>query len=311
MRFIDSYFYQPNFWQKCLSIALLPISVFYGVSATLRRVLGWAFGVRDFGVPIISVGNLVVGGSGKTPFIIEVAREFNDVAIISRGYKRQSKGLVVVSHRGEIVCKQAEAGDEAFLIAKSLPNTTVIVCKNRVKAIEEAINLGAKCIFLDDGFRFAFKKLNILLKPKLSPYFPFVLPSGIYREMPYLYKYADLLILEGRDYDREVFVSNPTQRMLLLTAIANPSRLEEYLPAVVGKIFLSDHSRFDEEFLCTEIEKHSATSLLVTTKDEVKLQDMPFNLSVMRLKLRIDSEILRQIRDYITNYNVKRNAKSL
>ena len=188
MRFVDSYFYRPNFFQKCLSIALLPVSVFYGVSATLRRVLSRVFGLCDFGVPIVSVGNLVVGGSGKTPFIIEVAREFDNVAVISRGYKRKSKGLLVVSHNGEITCKQVEAGDEAFLIAKSLPNATVIVCKNRTKAIEE--------------FRFAFKKLNILLQPKLAPYFPFVLPSGIYREMPYLYKSADLLVLEGRDYDR-------------------------------------------------------------------------------------------------------------
>ncbi|MGX3097986.1 tetraacyldisaccharide 4'-kinase [Helicobacter sp. 23-1046] len=302
MRFVDSYFYRPNFFQKCLSIALLPVSVFYGVSATLRRVFGRVFGLRDFGVPIVSVGNLVVGGSGKTPFIIEVAREFDSVAVISRGYKRKSKGLLVVSHNGKITCKQVEAGDEAFLIAKSLPNATVIVCKNRTKAIEEAKNLGAKCIFLDDGFRFAFKKLNILLQPKLAPYFPFVLPSGIYREMPYLYKSADLLVLEGRDYDREVVVENQTQRMLLLTAIANPSRLEEYLPAVVGKIFLSDHSRFDEEFLRTQIDKHNATSLLVTSKDEVKLQDMGFELSVLRLKLRIDSQILRQIREYITSY---------
>lgn len=302
MRFVDSYFYRPNFFQKCLSIVLLPISILYGVSATLRRVLSKAFGLRDFGVPIVSVGNLVVGGSGKTPFIIEVAREFDNVAVISRGYKRKSKGLLVVSHNGEIVCKQVEAGDEAFLIAKSLPNTTVIVCKNRAKAIEEAKNLGAKCIFLDDGFRFAFKKLNILLQPKLSPYFPFVLPSGIYREMPYLYKSADLLVLEGRDYDREVVVENQTQRMLLLTAIANPSRLEEYLPAVIGKVFLSDHSRFDEGFLRAQIDKHNATSLLVTSKDEVKLQDMGFELSVLRLKLHIDSQILRQIREYITNY---------
>ncbi len=302
MRFVDSYFYRPNFFQKCLSIVLLPISILYGVSATLRRVLGRAFGLRDFGVPIVSVGNLVVGGSGKTPFIIEVAREFDNVAVISRGYKRKSKGLLVVSHNGEIVCKQVEAGDEAFLIAKSLPNATVIVCKNRAKAIEEAKNLGAKCIFLDDGFRFAFKKLNILLQPKLSPYFPFVLPSGIYREMPYLYKSANLLVLEGRDYDREVVVENQTQRMLLLTAIANPSRLEEYLPAVIGKVFLSDHSRFDEGFLRAQIDKHNATSLLVTSKDEVKLQDMGFELSVLRLKLHIDSQILRQIREYITNY---------
>lgn len=296
MRFIDSYFYNPSFAQKLLTFALLPVSLLYGISATLRRKCSKYY---DFGIPIISVGNLIVGGSGKTPFIIEIAKSYSHSAIISRGYKRKSKGLVVVSHNGEILCTQPQAGDEAYLLAKSLPNASVIVSKDRKQAIYKAKELGAKYIFLDDGFRFHFKKLNIVLQPKLQPYFPFLLPSGMYREMPYLYKYADLLVREGEEYTREVFVENPTPRMLLLTAIANPSRLDEFLPSVVGKITLQDHSTFDAPTLQQYMQQYNATSLLVTSKDEVKLENMGFPLSVLRLRLHIQPHITHSIDSYL------------
>ncbi|MDD7568264.1 MAG: tetraacyldisaccharide 4'-kinase [Helicobacter sp.] len=300
MRFIDSYFYNPSFWQKLLSILLLPLSVLYALSATLRRKLSPH---HIFSIPIISVGNLILGGTGKTPFIIEVASRYQKAFIISRGYKRKSKGLVVVSLHGEILCSQQEAGDEAYLIATSLPNASVIVSKNRLEAVHKAISLGASCIFLDDGFRFNFQKLNLILKPKLEPYFPFTLPSGMYREMPYLYKSADLLIQEQQEYVREVFVENPTSAMLLLTAIANPARLDDFLPeSIVGKILLRDHADFDKEFLAQEIRRTQATSLLVTPKDEVKLQGLGFKLSVLRLRLKIKDEVLERIDSYIAEH---------
>ena len=234
MRFIDRYFYKPNFLHICISIVLLPISIFYLIIATLRRKCAKYY---DFKIPIISVGNLIAGGSGKTPFICEIARDFKSVAVISRGYKRKSKGLVVVSHNGEICATQEQSGDEAFLIALSLKNASVIVSKDRVAGILEAQKLGAKIIFLDDGFRFNFKKLNIILSPKLEPFFKLPLPSGIYRENPFAK--GDLNLKEGVDYTREVGIENATARMLLLTAIANPTRLDEFLPPnIIGKIFL-------------------------------------------------------------------------
>ena len=119
--------------------------------------------------------------------------------------------------------------------------------------------------------------------------------------MPYLYKCADLLVCEGEYYTREVFVENPTPRMLLLTAIANPARLDEFLPSVVGKITLQDHSTFDEASLRESMRRYDATSLLVTSKDEVKLEHMGLNLSVLRLHLRIKPNILERIDSYITS----------
>ena len=58
---------------------------------------------KDFGIPIVSVGNLIVGGSGKTPFVITLASRFKNVTIISRGYGRKSQGLVEVSQNGEVL----------------------------------------------------------------------------------------------------------------------------------------------------------------------------------------------------------------
>lgn len=303
MRFIDSYFYNPNFLQKCLSIALLPISLLYAIGSIIRRRFSK---IHDFHIPIVSVGNLVAGGSGKTPFIIEIAKDFQNACIISRGYKRSSKGLVVVSLNGEIKVSQEEAGDEPYLIARELKNTSVIVCKNRLEAVLKAKELGAKVIFLDDGFRFRFKKLNIVLEPLLKPYFPFCLPSGIYREVKSALKEADILVREGIEYTREVSIQSPSERMLLLTAIANPSRLDVFLPdSVVGKITLNDHSRFDIKALQDSMKEYNATSLLVTSKDEVKLLGSGLNLSVMRLRLNIDSHILEQIYRYVMSFETQ------
>lgn len=298
MRFIDRYFYKPNFLHICLAFILLPLSLFYLIVATLRRKCAKYY---DFKIPIISVGNLIVGGSGKTPFLCEIAKDFESVAVISRGYKRKSKGLLIVSKNGKICATQEQSGDEAYLIALTLKNASVIVSKDRVAGILEAQKLGANAVFLDDGFRFNFKKLSIVLSPKLEPFFKFPLPSGIYRENPFAK--GDLMLKEGIDYTREVGVESPTARMLLLTAIANPARLDEFLPkGVIGKILLKDHAVFDLEFLRAEFEAKGATSLLVTRKDFVKLQQCDLPLSILSLKIHIDSLVIAQIKKYVESY---------
>ena len=82
---------------------------------------------KSYAVPIVSIGNLIVGGSGKTPFVITLAKQYSNATIISRGYGRQSKGLVEVSKRGKILSNVFNSGDEAMLMATSLPNASVIV----------------------------------------------------------------------------------------------------------------------------------------------------------------------------------------
>lgn len=253
------------------------------------------------------MGNLIVGGSGKTPFLCEIAKDFESVAVISRGYKRKSKGLIIVSKNGKICATQEQSGDEAYLIALTLKNASVIVSKDRVAGILEAQKLGANAIFLDDGFRFNFKKLSIVLSPKLEPFFKLPLPSGIYRENPFAK--GDLMLKEGVDYTREVGVENASARMLLLTAIANPSRLDEFLPkGVIGKILLKDHAVFDLDAIRAEFRRTGATSLLVTRKDFVKLQQCDLPISILSLKIHIDSSVVAKIKDYVANYETQNLA---
>ena len=68
----------------------------------------------DFGIPVISIGNLIVGGSGKTPFVIELTKDRENIAIVLRGYGRASKGLYIISDKGNILENVSISGDEAM-----------------------------------------------------------------------------------------------------------------------------------------------------------------------------------------------------
>ncbi|MCQ2834980.1 tetraacyldisaccharide 4'-kinase [Helicobacter pylori] len=298
--FLERYFYDPTLLQKGLIFALYPFSLIYQFIATLKRKIAKK---HDFKIPIISIGNLIAGGSGKTPFILEIAPRYQEVAVISRGYQRDSKGLVVVSVKGNILVPQKTAGDEAYLLALNLKQASVIVSEKRELGVLKALELGAKIVFLDDGFRFNFNQFNALLKPKVPPYYPFCLPSGLYRENIESYEEAHLVITEDKDYKRITSITNPTKRMLLVTAIANPSRLDAFLPKeVVKKLYFRDHAPFDLELLEKEFYQNNATSLLVTSKDLVKLQDCKLPLSVLDLKLEICPKVLEKIDRYILSY---------
>jgi len=103
-------------------------------------------------------------------------------------------------------------------------------------------------------------------------------------------------LVEDTDFKRVVEVKNPTPRMILVTAISNPKRLEPFLPnGIVEKIYLKDHAYFDEKYLKNRILELNATSLLVTQKDEVKMIDFDLPLSIMELKLDIDYKYIQQI----------------
>jgi tetraacyldisaccharide 4'-kinase len=91
--------------------------------------------------------------------------------------------------------------------------------------------------------------------------------------------------------------------MILVTAISNPHRLDRYLPeGVVHKVYLDDHAYFEEETLRKLLEKYKATSLLVTQKDAVKMQNFKLPLSHMKLKLDIEDEIFSSVDHYVNTY---------
>ena len=269
--FAQEYFYAPNLWQKCLAVALLPLSLLYCAGVILKLKFSKAL---DFGIPIISIGNLTLG--------------------------RASKGLVKVAISGEILVGVTASGDEAMEYAKSVKNANVIVSENRDIAIKEALNLGAKYVLLDDGFgKFHIKKFNVLIRPSAKPYFDFVLPSGAYRYSSKFYAKADYVVKEGEDFTRASEIINQTPKMVLVTAIANPQRLEPYFSLCVGREIYPDHYAFSRDELAGILAHYGATSLLVTRKDAVKMEEFGLPLSVIALKTTLTDKFKRIIKEKI------------
>lgn len=161
---------------------------------------------HPLGCLVVVVGNLTVGGTGKTPVVEKFARALRDrgrkVAILSRGYKSKAPPFWkkwwysfthteeapprVVSDGERVLLDSELAGDEPFMLAKNLPGVVVLVDKNRVKAGAYAIKqFGCDTLVLDDGFQYLPLKgrLNLLLVDKTNPFGNgFLLPRGILRE---------------------------------------------------------------------------------------------------------------------------------
>ena len=252
----------------------------------------------NFAIKIISVGNLIIGGTGKTPTVITLAKRYSKkfkTVIILRGYGRKSKGLYFVSKNGKILVDVNISGDEAMLMAISIPNSNIIVSEDRVKAINIAKKLGYKLIILDDGFsKKNIKKIDIVLKPKDTPANSFCLPSGVYRESIKNYKKADIILQEEIDYKRVVNIKNPTKNMVMVTSISRPERVFNYIPKY--KLYrFKDHSYFTKNQLEKILKENNATSLLIATKDYVKLKDFNLPISIIELDIKISETYLKKI----------------
>ena len=262
---------------------------------------------KDYNIPIVSVGNLTIGGSGKTPFSIALSNELAmPVAIILRGYKRQNDApFTQVSVAGRLLCDVADGGDEAIEIAQKVPCANVIVCKDRGFAIEKAKAQGVRYIILDDGFsKSSMAKFDILLE-SLEPYPQRVLPSGAYREFAFTKRYADYVAREERDFFREVRLPkvDDWSSALLLTAISKPERLERYVPNIKHKAYFPDHYDFAQQDIDHLIAQYSPKTLIMTAKDEVKIRKLilpkSVNIAIIELDIRISDDLLNAIKNYI------------
>ncbi|MGZ8546458.1 MAG: tetraacyldisaccharide 4'-kinase, partial [Sulfuricurvum sp.] len=206
----EKYLYCPSSIQKFLSFSLLPLSWLYCLIAYIRYCINTP---KQLELPVVSIGNLTVGGSGKTPLVIELARHFKRPAVVLRGYGRQSKGMVVVKDR-TILCDTPVSGDEAMLYASSLPDAVVIVSENRERGIAEAKSMGCEMVFLDDGYgKHQIKKLDVVIDVQTPN--TFCLPSGPYREKLWNGKKV-IMVREGESFTRHVTVQNPTDKMVLV-----------------------------------------------------------------------------------------------
>jgi tetraacyldisaccharide 4'-kinase len=159
------------------SIIYVPAKLYeLGVRARVALYENKLIEARRLNAPVISVGNLTVGGAGKTPCVAFLSRFLLDaghcVAILSRGYKRESEGRVEVSNGSEILCEPNESGDEPFLLAKSCPGARVVVDRDRYAAgrwLEERAQVSV--FILDDGYQHLRleRDLNLLLIDASEP----------------------------------------------------------------------------------------------------------------------------------------------
>jgi len=170
---------------KLIRLVLLPYSIFYGIGVFLRNK-AYDFGIlksAKFDMPIISVGNLAVGGSGKSPMTEYLVRlliwDFK-LAVISRGYGRRTTGLLFVEEEYSF----EDTGDEPLQIKRKFEGITVAVCEDRAEAIEY-VGWENDVIILDDAFqhRSVTPSLSILLF-EYSSFFTtqLLLPTGDLRE---------------------------------------------------------------------------------------------------------------------------------
>jgi tetraacyldisaccharide 4'-kinase len=255
--------------------------------------------VIDFDIPIISVGNLSVGGSGKTPLVSALAQRYDNSAIILRGYGRKSTGLHVISDAKNILEDVDISGDEAMIYAQKCPKSIVIVSEKREQGIEKAKEMGAKILFLDDAYsKHQIKKLDIVIDVDTPN--NFCLPSGPYRERHWRDKEL-LHVKENRDFRRKVILKDATKKMFLVTAIARAERLDRFLPEIVGKKYFRDHHYFEKQELENILHVSGADSLLVTYKDYVKIKDFNLPLSLLDLEIELEEEFLYKIYSYYSD----------
>lgn len=196
---------KPEFVPALASLALAPAGRLYGTIGDFRVFLyrrGLLSSYRA-GVPVISVGNLAVGGTGKTPavdYLVKLLRgEKKRVAVVSRGYGARVQGVRVVSAGSGPVLSPAECGDEPFLLARRNPEAVVLVAPKRREGVRLAEErFGAQVILLDDGFQHLAveRDLDIVLLDAQRPFGNGrVFPAGILRENRSALRRAGIFLL--------------------------------------------------------------------------------------------------------------------
>ena len=291
---------------------LLPFAILYGLGVRLRHFLydrGWLSSKR-YPFPILCVGNLAVGGTGKTPMVEYLVRLLGQeqVAILSRGYRRKTRGFVLADDSATAMT----LGDEPYQYHRKFPRATVTVCESRQEGIERLLeNPHFKYIILDDAFqhRKVQAGTNLLLTSYDKLYTQdFLLPVGSLRDIRSRARKAQIIIVtkcpELTQAEQEKIIQQlkplPSQKVYftsiaysdrvyshedsqalkdfiatpftLVTGIANPTPLVDFLEkqgASFEHLAYSDHHHFSNREL--ELLRQKGR-ILTTEKDYVRLE---------------------------------------
>lgn len=181
---------------------LYPVSLLYGAGVALRnKLFDWGYlRSKSFNVPIICIGNIAAGGTGKTPhteYLIRLLQHEYRVAVLSRGYKRHTKGYVLSTPESKVHC----IGDEPYQIKSKFPDIQMAVDEDRCHGIEQLCKLNnppVEVILLDDAFQHRYVKsgLNILLTDYHRLFCDdALLPAGLLRESAHGKNRAQIVIV--------------------------------------------------------------------------------------------------------------------
>ena len=197
----------PQFiWSSLLYWGLCPLSFLYGLVMRMRSNL-YRVGLKSSyraSVPVISVGNIVIGGTGKTPMVDFLIRHISGIgvrcAVVSRGYggSYRQKVAKVVDVDGTARMTAAESGDEPYLLARRNPGVSVYVARKRRLGVHAAELDGAQLILLDDGFQHLAvqRDVDIVLLDSKRPFGNGrILPAGTLREPLSALRRADLIVM--------------------------------------------------------------------------------------------------------------------
>ncbi len=254
---------------------LKPISLLYGEVVKVRNKM-YDNGMLDsikFETPTIVVGNLSVGGTGKSPMIEYLIRLLKDdykVAVLSRGYKRTSKGFQLATNRSTV----AEIGDEPMQFYKKFEDVIVAVDAKRVNGIQQlkALENPPDVILLDDAFQHRKVQggFNILLTPHYNLYIDdSMLPSGDLRENIKGAKRADVILVtkcpDDIDENEQFEITKKLNIELTQTAFFTKIGYDEFVYSKEDKIKLTDLKNY-EIILVTGIAKTSPLTSFLNTK---------------------------------------------
>lgn len=225
--------------QKILSgLFLKPLSVAYGAVTAARNKM-FDFGVldqREFDIPILVVGNIAVGGTGKTPhteYLIDLLRrKYDNIGVLSRGYNRKTSGFVVADEKSDA----SSIGDEPFQIYQKFGRdggVMVAVCEDRCAGIDKMreLNPELQLVLLDDAFqhRYVKPRVSVVLTEYARPVFnDSMLPSGRLRENKGALHRADIVVVtkcppDMKQLEYRLFVKNlnlyPYQKLYFSTYV--------------------------------------------------------------------------------------------
>ena len=200
-----------------MHLLFFPFSFLFAMLTNIRNLL-FDMSIlpsKKFDIPVICIGNLSTGGTGKTPhtdYIISLLKENYNVAIVSRGYGRKTKGFKEVKSD----CSPNKVGEEALLLKQKHPNCIVVIDEERKNGIERILKdyTEIDVILMDDGFqhRRVNAGLNILLTTLKSPYYKdYLLPMGTLRESKRNAKRAEIIVVSKSP--KEI---NPTEKKKII-----------------------------------------------------------------------------------------------